>query len=467
MATFGVLISNRSFFPDHLVLTAREQLLSSLEAWGHKVITLSTEDTNMGETMTYEEAEKCAKLFRTHADEIDGVIICLPNFGEEAGIADAMRMSKLDCPILIQACDDDFDKLQLENRRDAFCGKLSLCNNLYQYGIKYTLTRRHTCAILSDEFKTDVDFFTRVCQVVKALRTARIGQIGARVTPFRTVRYSEKLLQASGITVETEDFSEILADANEMNDRARIDAKVAEIRAYGNVAPCGTQEKLTRQAKLILAVEDWMAAHRCTASAIQCWDSVEANYGCAMCLGMSMMGEKGRPSACETDVMGALSMLALLNASGVPPIYQDWNNNYRDEPDKCINVHCSNYPACAFEEKPEIANLDILATTLGEDVSFGALKGRVRPSKMTYLKLSTDDRRGVIKGYLGEGSFTDDPLPTFGGVAVCEVKDLNGLMRHLTKNGYEHHVALTQFECADVLEEALGNYMGWEIYRHS
>ena len=258
----------------------------------------------MGETMSYEEAESCAKLFRTHADEIDGVIICLPNFGEEAGVADAMRMSKLDCPILIQACDDDFDKLQLENRRDAFCGKLSLCNNLYQYGIKYTLTSRHTCAILSDEFKADVDFFARVCRVVKALKTARIGQIGARVTPFRTVRYSEKLLQLSGVTVETEDFSEILADANQMTDRARIDAKIAEIRAYGNVAPCGTPEKLARQAKLILAVEDWMAAHRCTASAIQCWDSVEANYGCAMCLGMSMMGEKGRPSACETDVMG-------------------------------------------------------------------------------------------------------------------------------------------------------------------
>ncbi len=467
MATFGVLISNRSFFPDHLVLTARAQLLASLEAWGHRVITLSTEDTHMGETMTYDEAVKCAALFRAHSEEIDGVIIALPNFGEEAGIADAMRMSRLDCPILIQASDDDFDKLQLENRRDAFCGKLSLCNNLYQYGIKYTLTRRHTCAILSDEFRADVDFFARVCRVVKALKTARIGQIGARVAPFRTVRYSEKLLQASGITVETEDFSEILADANQMNDRARIDAKVAEIRAYGNVAPCGTPEKLEKQAKLILAVEDWMDAHRCTASAIQCWDSVEANYGCAACLGMSMMGEKGRPSACETDVMGALSMLALLNASGVPPIYQDWNNNYKNELDKCINVHCSNYPACAFEEKPEIANLDILATTLGADVSFGALKGRVRPSKMTYLKLSTDDRRGVIKGYLGEGRFTDDPLPTFGGVAVCEVEDLNGLMRHLTKNGYEHHVALTQVECADVLEEALGNYMGWEIYRHS
>ena len=467
MATFGVLISNRSFFPDHLVLTAREKLLGALKEWGHQVVTLSTEDTFMGETMTYDEAQKCAALFKAHRDELDGIIICLPNFGEETGIADAIRWSTCDCPILIQACDDDFDKLQLENRRDAFCGKLSLCNNLYQYGIRYSLTARHTCPVDGEEFRQDVENFSKVCAVVKALRSARIAQIGARVMPFRTVRYSEKLLQQSGITIETEDFSEIMADINALTDEAQIQEKMAEIRAYGKVAPEIGDEKIRRQAKLCIAVENWMQQHHCEASAIQCWDSVEANYGCAMCLCMSMMGQKGIPSACETDVMGAVSMLALLKATGVPPIYQDWNNNYRNEKDKCINVHCSNYPACAFRETPEIANLDILATTLGTEVSFGALKGRVRPGAMTYLKISTDDRHGKIKCYLGEGRFTDDELPTFGGVAVCEVPELNGLMRYITRNGFEHHVALAQASAADVLEEALGNYMNWEVYRHS
>ena len=467
MATFGVIISNRSFFPDHLVLTAREKLLKSMEAWGHKVIILSTEDTYMGETMTYDEAQKCAALFRAHADEIDGIIVCLPNFGEETGIADAIKWSKLDCPILIQACDDDFDKLQLENRRDAFCGKLSLCNNLWQYGIKYSLTSRHTCPVDGEEFHADVDRFAKVCAVVKAMRTARIAQIGARVMPFRTVRYSEKLLQQAGITVETEDFSEIMADIEAITDEALVAEKVAEIRAYGNIAADIEDYKVVKQAKLCIAIENWMRDHHCVASAIQCWDSPEANYGCAMCLVMSMMGQKGMPSACETDVMGAVSMLALLKASGIPPIYQDWNNNYKNEPNKCINVHCSNYPACAFSQKPEIANLDILATTLGTDVSFGALKGRVRPSEMTYLKVSTDDKNGRIRCYLGEGKFTDDDLPTFGGVAVCEVPEMNKLMHHLTRNGYEHHVALVQSACADILEEALGNYLGWDVYRHS
>ena len=468
MSTFGVIISNRSFFPDHLVRTAREKLMAAMEQWGHQVIALSPEDTCLGQTMTYEEAKKCAALFRAHSDEIEGIIVCLPNFGEETGVADAIKISGLNVPILIQACDDDLDKLQLENRRDAYCGKLSLCSNLYQYGIPYSLTARHTCPVDSEEFHADVERFARICAVVKALRTARIAQLGARVTPFRTVRYSEKLLQQAGISVITEDMSEIFADAWLLrDDDPRVLAREAEIRAYGNICPGIAREKVLKQAKLSLTIDQWMADHECVASAVQCWDSVEANYGCAACLSMSMMSSRGLPSACETDVMGAVSLLALLKASGVAPVYQDWDNNYGGDTDRCVNVHCSNYPAAAFREKPEIANLDILATTLGTEYSFGALKGRVRPDKMTFLKVSTDDRRGVIKCYLGQGEFTDDPLETFGGVAVCHVKNLDGLMHYVAKNGFEHHVAIVQAECADILEEALGNYLGWEVYRHS
>ena len=360
MSTFGVIISNRSFFPDHLVRTAREKLMAAMEQWGHQVIALSPEDTFLGQTMTYEEAKKCAALFRAHSAEIEGIIVCLPNFGEETGVADAIKMSGLNVPILVQACDDDLDKLQLENRRDAYCGKLSLCNNLYQYGIKYTLTTRHTCPVDGEEFHADVERFARVCAVVKALRTARIAQLGARVTPFRTVRYSEKLLQQAGISVITEDMSEIFADAWLLqDDDPRVLAREAEIRAYGNICPGIAREKVLKQAKLSLTIDQWMADHECVASAVQCWDSVEANYGCAACLSMSMMSSRGLPSACETDVMGAVSLLALLKASGVAPVYQDWDNNYGGDTDRCVNVHCSNYPAAAFREKGRLVQFHL------------------------------------------------------------------------------------------------------------
>ena len=328
-------------------------------------------------------------------------------------MADAIRLSRLNVPVLVQACADDPALLQLENRRDAFCGKLSLCNNLVQQGIRFSLTKNHVCAVDGEDFHEDVD------------RVARLPE------------------------------------------DERVRARMEAFSAYGDVAPGIAEEKMRKQARMSLALEDWMDEHHCDASAIQCWDTPEANYGCAMCLSMSWMGEKGRPSACETDVLGALSMLALLKAAGTPPIYQDWNNNYADVPDECINVHCSNYPACAFAQKPKIGNLDILATTFGTDVSFGALKGRVRPGAMTYLKIDTDDAHGRIRCYLGQGRFTDDALDTFGGVAVCEVPRLNDLMRYLSRSGFEHHVALVHGACADALEDALGNCLGRDVYRHS
>lgn len=466
MSTFGVIVTNRSFFPDHLVVTGRETLLRKLGEWGHRAIALSTDDTYLGQVVTYDEAAKCARLFRAHCDEIEGIIVCLPNFGEEAGVADALRMAGLNVPVLVQACDDELDKLQLVNRRDAFCGKLSLCNNLYQNDIPFTNTSRHTCALDSDSFKADVERFSVLCRVVRRLRSARLGVLGARPDPFRTVRYSEKLLQRLGITTAVSDFSEIIAAARQV-DEARIADQLDAIRAYAAIEPGVSADKLRLQAAMTLAVADWTRAHHCDAIAMQCWDTIEQNFGCAACLSMSMLSSAGIPAACETDVMGALSMLALLTASGNPPVYEDWNNNYGDCPDRCINVHCSNYPTCAFAEPPVIGHLDILATTLGKDVSFGALKGRVRAGDMTYLKLTTDDKHGKVKCYLGEGEFVDAPLDTFGGVAVCQVRDLNGLMNHLVNNGYEHHVAITHGRCADVLEEALTKYLGIEVYRHS
>ncbi len=292
--------------------------------------------------------------------------------------------------------------------------------------------------------------------------------IGARPAPFQTVRYSEKLLQTSGVTVVPVDMSVMFAEAGKLDDKAgRVTAKVAAIKAYGRIPAHIPEQNILRQAKLSVAVDEWMAANECVACAVQCWDSVQNNYGCAACLSMSMMGEAGTPGACEADVAGAVSMYALRLASGGVPGFLDWNNNYGDEPNKCVCTHCSNYPKSFMGADIEISNLDILGATLGEERCFGAIKGHVAAGDMTYFRLSTDDARGLIKSYVGEGAFTDDPFGMDGGVAVCELPDMRGLFRHLCSRGFEHHVAMVRGRCADVLEEAVGKYLGWDVYRHA
>ena len=463
--TLGVIFGNRNFFPDHLVSEARADISGVFRKLGIQAIMLGEKDTKLGGVETLADARQCAALFRKHADRIDGVLVVLPNFGDEKGVADTLRFSGLDVPVLVQGYPDDLGKLDVANRRDAYCGKISACSNLVQYGIPFSLTRKHVVHPGDASFASDLARFAAVCRVVKGLRGVRLGAIGARPGAFNTVRYSEKILEASGVSVTTIDFSELLGQAERLADKnPRVTAKLDAIRAYahcGGVPPA----KMVRMARLGVAVSDWMAANELQASAIQCWTSLQENYGVNVCTLMSMMSEALMPSACEVDVTGALTMYAMQLASGSPSALVDWNNNYGDEDDKCVLFHCGNWAKCFLPDaKVDVA--DILATIVGGDKTYGALQGRTPAGPVTFGRLTTDDTLGVIRAYVGEGRLTNDELATFGAKAVVEIPDLQGLMRFVCENGFEHHVAVNLSHTADVLAEAFENYLGWSCYRH-
>lgn len=467
--TFGLIVGTRGFFNPELAKQGRRDLLAKLDKLGYNYVIPPEDATPNGAIETFADAKVCATLFKERRDDIDGIVVILPNFGDELGVVQTLDLAKLNVPVLIQACDDDDpNRLLVSERRDSFCGKLSVCNNLYQYGIPFTDTTYHTCRIDSDVFTRDLDYFARVCRVVKGLTNMRVGAIGARPAAFHTCRFSEKLLQATGITVVTVDLSEILAEAQTLFDKRPqvVSEKLSEIRDYGTIPGYIANENVIKQASLSVAIENWVAANECDATAIQCWTSVQNNFGCATCLTMSMMGEKYMPSACEVDVAGVISMYGLLLASGNPPGFLDWNNNYAEDRDKCINTHCCNFPKSFVGDEVEISNLDVLGATLGAEKSFGAIKGKVAPGEMTYFRMSTDDTQGIIKSYVGEGKFTGDPTNIQGGSAVCQVSNLQKLLKYLCKNGFEHHVAMTRGYHADVLEEAITSYLGWDLYRH-
>lgn len=465
--TFGLIVGTRGFFNSALATEGRKDLIKLLEKLGFGYVVLPSDATPTGALETIDDARKCAKLFNEHRDEIDGIIVSLPNFGDELGIVNTLKFAQLNVPVLVQACDDDNNKISISQRRDAFCGKLSVCNNFYQYGIPFTDTTLHTCKIDSEVFEKDVVRFSSVCRVVKGLSNARIGAIGARPAAFQTMRASEKLLQASGITVVPVDMSEILNAAEKVDDNdPDLIKKLGEIHEYGSISESAHKESIVKQAKFGIASEKWIAENDIDASAFQCWTSIQENYGCATCLTMSMLGEDLMPSACEVDIAGAISMYALTLATGNPAAILDWNNNYGEERNKCSGIHCSNFPKSFVNSKIEIASLDVLGASLGEENCFGAVKGKVAAGDFTYFRISTDDVKGKIKAYLGEGQFTDDPYPMDGGVAICDVNNLQGLMKYICKNGFEHHVAMARDYVADIILEATENYLGWDIYEH-
>ena len=464
-ATLGVIIGNRDFFPDQLVARARTEVLDVLKKQNIAPVLLQDTDSKLGGVETFGDAQKCAALFKQHADAIDGILVVLPNFGDEKGVAETIKLSGLSVPVFIQAYPDDLDKMDVVNRRDAWCGKISVCNNLYQFGIKYTLTTKHVATPSSESFINDLEDFIAVCRVVKGMRKVRIGAVGARPGGFNTVRYSEKILQRNGISVITVDLSEILGNANKLNpDDKLVKEKLDKIRAY---APTGKTpaDRLIQIAKLDVVLADFMEENSLDASAIQCWTSLQKNYGCNVCTSMSMMSENMLPSACEVDVTGTLSMYAMQLASGSPSALVDWNNNYADDDTKCVLFHCGNW-AKSFLPDIQISTAPIIGTSVGTENTYGALEGRTPAAPLTYGRISTDDCKGVIKAYVGEGELTNDALNTFGNRAVAKIDDLQGLMQYVCRNGFEHHVVMNASKTASVLKEAMGNYLGWDVYQH-
>ena len=466
--TFGVIVSSRLFFNAAHAAGSRKAILAQLRKKGIGAVIGGADLTPDGAVAGLSDAKKYASLFRASADAIDGILVLLANFGDEIGVIETIRLAGLNVPVLVQASPDNLSDLGVKGRRDSWCGKISVCNNLYQYGIAWTDTKSHTVDPASAEFGADLDFFAQVCRTVRGLRSARIGAIGARPGAFQTVRYSEKILQRTGVTVLPVDLSEIIAGAEALGDEdPEVLAKVNEILGYGTVPASIAPAKVVRQARFSLTVDRWLEENECDASAIQCWNSLEQNYGCASCLTMSMAGEALRPSACEVDVTGALSMLALTLATGKPAALLDWNNNYGDREDLVVGTHCSNFPRSFMGAQVEISNLDLLGETYGADRCFGAIKGHVAPGPFTYFRVSTDDSRGLVKCYLGEGEFTSDPFPMDGGIAVCRIPDVRGLMTLVTRGGFEHHVAMARGNVAAVLEEAVVRYLGWDFHMHA
>jgi L-fucose isomerase-like protein len=462
--TFGVIVGNRGFFPDHLAKTGREEIISVLEAAGATAIVLGPEESKYGAVETYTEAEHCAALFKKHAEEIDGIIITLPNFGEERGIVDAIRLSGLKVPVLVQATPDRSEAMTIATRRDSFCGKMSACNNMMQYGIDYSLTTLHTEALSSAEFKADLEWFSAVCRIVKGLKNLRIGAIGARPTAFNTVRYSERIFETSGITIETIDLSEIFGRINRMKDNDdAAQGKLAAIKKY--VTTSGIpEEALMKMAKLGAVIDGWMKQSHITISAVQCWTSMEEYFGVVPCTIMSMMSNDLIPSACEVDVPGTLSMYMMALASGTPSALLDWNNNYGSDPNKCVCFHCSNLPKHFFNDV-KMDYQEIIAGTVGKLNTFGTCVGRVKAGAMSFARYSTDDRRGIVRGYTGPGSFTNDPLETFGGAGVAEIPQLQKLLKYICREGFEHHVAANFSDVSKAVHEA-ARYKGWESHYH-
>jgi L-fucose isomerase-like protein len=459
--TFALFFGNRGFFPASLIAGAREEMCRELNALGHEVLMLEESATRYGAVETPQEGEVFANFLRANRGKFGGIILCLPNFGDENGAVAALQEAGV--PIWIQAYPDDYDLMGPASRRDSFCGKLSIMDVFRQVGVKFTALKPHTVRPGTERFRQNVDEFDRVCQVVKGIKGMVVGAIGARTTPFKTVRIDEVALQRHGVTVETFDMSDVFHRMRAVKpaestyaDKAHL---LREIAVWDGV-PERAFENLVR---LGVTLDDMIQEANLDAVAIRCWTEIQQQMGISPCVAMGSLNDLGLAAACEVDLGNAVAMKALHLASYEPVGLLDWNNNYYDEDDKCILFHCGPMPASLMDGKGQITDHSILMSSVGEGNSYGCNVGRIKPMDFTFSSLMTDE--GRVKVYLGEGRFTTDPIPSnfFGVAGVAEIPNLQDVLLHIGVHGHRHHVSVTPGQLRRPLAEALGHYLEFDV----
>jgi L-fucose isomerase-like protein len=458
---FALFFGNRGFFPASLQAEAREELPKVLQAAGHKVLMLDAEATCYGAVETPREGQVFANFLQENRDKFDGVILSLPNFGDENGAVAALKDARV--PILIQAYPDEFDRMGPALRRDAFCGKFSIMDVFYQHNLKFTALKPHVVSPSSERFRANLDYFDRLCRVVKGFQNLVVGAIGARTTAFKTVRFDEVALQRVGVTVETLDLAGVLARVQSIPaESSAYKEKLDALKAYTtwDGVPDSALDNITR---LGVALDELIAEYDMDAIAMRCWIELQEQLSISPCVLMGLLNNTGTIAACEVDVCNAVAMTALSLASGRPATVLDWNNNYGEEDDKCILFHCGPVPSDLMTDKGRVSDHLILANTVGENCSFGCVVGRIAPSDLTFGSMMTD--AGRVKVYLGDGRFTDDPIPDnfFGCAGVAEIDRLQDVLLHIGMNGYRHHVGVTPGKYVAPLKEALEKYLDFDV----
>jgi L-fucose isomerase-like protein len=459
--TFALFYGNRGFFPASLIAEARAELPRVLKEMGHDSIALDPGATRHGAVETPAEGRRYAEFLRENRGRFGGVILCLPNFGDETGAVAALQDAGV--PILVQAYPDALDRMAPAVRRDSFCGKLSIMDVFAQYGVRFTSMKPHVVAPSSPRFRENVDRFDRICRVVNGLRRMVVGSIGARTTAFKTVRIDEVALQRHGITMETLDLSDVFKRMDSVaagGDAYKAKAAVLKGLASWQGVPDKAIDNLVRLGVVLDAVA---AEYGMDALALRCWTEMQTHLGVSPCVLLGEMNDRGIPAACEVDVGNAVAMRALSLASGGPSTCLDWNNNYADEDDKCILFHCGPVPSSLMERGGRIVDHAILANSVGQGCGFGCNAGRIRPTDMTFGSMLTD--AGRLRFYLGQGRFTRDPVPQefFGCAGVAEIPGLQDVLYRIGRQGHRHHVSVTAGAVAEPVREALEYYLGCDV----
>jgi L-fucose isomerase-like protein len=482
MAKFIVGFGNRGFFPPEYMAQARRELPEVLKRLGHEALIMDEKATRLGAVETRKEGDLFAEFLEQNTGKYDGIIWTHPNFGDEVGMRRALRAAgKRGDKILLHAYPDDMTKMGPDARRDSFCGIVSTMDVLYQMCVPFVKLPPHVVSPQSPRFSENINLFAAICSgkaeapykkkspETVAVRKENVFEgmvvlaLGARTTPFYTTRFNELDAERNGITVETADLSLVFAKMDNIDKSSSSYKKRSdELKAYTSWKGVPA-EAIDQQVRFSLVVDEYIEELNPDAIGVRCWTEFQELRGISPCASISYLNNRGIPTSCEVDLGNAIAMAVMRKYSGSAVAVQDWNNNWYEEDDKFIFMHCGPHDTEWLKSNHYVSTHKILDHSYGKNTGWGCIQGRFKPGVFTYSSCSSEC--GKLKFYVGVGRITEDPLPDdyFGAAGVAEIKRLQDVLLHVGYEGYKHHFSMTMGDVADKVIDALRGHPGYEI----
>jgi L-fucose isomerase-like protein len=412
--------------------------------------------TPYGMVHSLDEAEVVAEYFRRQ--KVDGLILCPLDFGDERSAAKVAE--KLQVPVLLYATKEPpgVEGPSLGRVSDSYCGNLSMASGLYRRKIPF----QYAGLFFPDEpeFQAEVQEFVRAVAVVTGLSGARLGQVGVRPATFETVGYDEAaMIQKFGQNVIYANLTDITGRAKGYpDDDPRVQEIITDMKA--SIAEITVADDyVLNAAKLERALEEFWASNRLSAMAMQCWPSVGREMGISVCALFGRLTNRHMLTACETDILGALSMLVNYQAAlgGIVPHFIDWTIQHRENPNWLLAWHCGNAPTSLAADPAKTA-LRSRRDMKGElpvnegDFAAGLNQFQIKPGVVTFCRLAEYDNEWKMLIATGEIIPSDEELA--GTWAWVEVRDHQKLYRTLVEEGFVHHASMIHGDQTQALLQA-------------
>jgi len=429
---------------------------------GIELVVPSKKLTELGCVSTVEEGKRALELFKK--EDIQGLLVGNMTFGMEVAVATVMSGLRKDMPVLHFCTKSGPISDQGNRSTDNWCGQFMTVSAIKRRG--FTYIHINTCNPEDDYFKAKMESFSRACNAIARFKGARIGQLGTRPELFECQGISEGAMnERFGQRVVPMDLATVFSIIESIDPKDPEVLKVKEALTAGVKVEGGTAKSLTNLARCEVGYKRIAKQLDATALAINCWTQMQEKLGVAVCSIIGRLNQAGIPAACEVDIYGAASMLAMQTASlgQAHPQFIDWTDLHPTEPNTWLAWHCGNAPmsCCAGGCQPKLMSNERLL--LWHPSCHGTYEFRLKPGPVTCSRLV--EYGGEFTMFFGNGEIVDVPPFIRGAYGWVKVNDVMDWENKMCEHGIIHHGTLIHDpKVADALE-MFCKYLGIKAVR--